>query len=131
MIESAKPIPTPVADKPPRTRRWIPLSLRAYAVLLLMLGGGGTVWFGLHAYRQYAAIERLERAVFNKRTGIHMQPGKVVTSSSAPGWLRSQIGDTPVRAFERPISVQLYGPEFDDADMARRSVFPELESLTL
>jgi hypothetical protein len=95
-----------------------------------MLGAGGTVWFAVHGYRQYAAIEHLELAVFNERTG-ERHWGKIDTSNSGPGWLRAQLGDLWMRAFERPVRAQLIGPEVDDADLARLSVFPELESLTL
>ena len=52
MAAQAVPIPDPT-DKPPRRRRWIPLSLRMFVAMLLL--GASAVWIGLPAYRQYRA----------------------------------------------------------------------------
>ncbi|HEY2249753.1 MAG TPA: hypothetical protein VGH74_01785, partial [Planctomycetaceae bacterium] len=55
------PASDPASDKPPRPRRWIPLTLRMYVAIVGVLGLGSTLLFGLQSYRQFSVIERLER----------------------------------------------------------------------
>jgi ankyrin repeat protein len=54
-------IPNPLLDKPPRQRRWIPLSARIFAALLVLLGLCGSLWFGLAVHRQGTVIREIER----------------------------------------------------------------------
>src|SRR5260370_27711661 len=47
--------------QPPRARRWIPLSLKAYCVLLVALGAGSISLVVLRVYRYEAAVAWIER----------------------------------------------------------------------
>jgi hypothetical protein len=54
-----------VTDKPPGPRRWIPVSLRIFVAILVVLGAVSGLWVAVAAYRQHVAIrefkEELER----------------------------------------------------------------------
>jgi len=78
MAAPAGPASDPTTDKPPRPRRWIPLSLKMFVLIL----GTMTVWTGIRAYRQYVAIREIERL-----------DGYVATTRPrGPQWLRDWVG---------------------------------------
>src|SRR5579872_2579115 len=91
MVTSAIQSADPTTGKPPRPRRWIPLTLRMYVMMLGVLGVGSVLWFGFRSYRQFSMIERLER--IDLVEGRPQKPGFVGLAPNGPGWLRSQIGD--------------------------------------
>jgi hypothetical protein len=74
MAAQAALIPDPT-EKPPRRRRAIPLSLRIFAGILLMLGIGA-LWVAVRGYRQDAAIRQLEQSGW-----------AVLTRPRGPEWL--------------------------------------------
>src|SRR5438067_1786608 len=74
----------PTTGKPPRPRRSIPVSLRIFVAILVMLSAGAAA-VGLHAYWQYNAIGKIES------TG-----GSVGVAHWAPVWMRQWIGDDRV-----------------------------------
>src|SRR5262245_4827207 len=103
--------------KPPRTKRWVPLSLRLFAAILCAVGA----WTGIRAYRQYVAIREIERL-----------GGMVVTREAGPAWLRAWVGHGRMRLFEEVVSVRLeLCSTVADADLARLRAFPRLEDLAL
>ncbi|MBI3862254.1 MAG: hypothetical protein HY290_10200, partial [Planctomycetia bacterium] len=108
------------ATKPPRVRRWVPLSLRIFAVLLLFLGSGSVLWIGIPAYRQHLALEELTRVKANVQFLPH-----------GPAWLRHRMGDKRMQPFDTVIGVHLH--ETGDADESLGSVrsLPELRILNL
>lgn len=64
MANRTDPIPYPTTDEPLRSRRWIPMSLRIFAALLLILGYA-TAWLGVRGYQppQRGLITKLEGAI--------------------------------------------------------------------
>src|SRR5882724_1525355 len=91
----------PTLEKPPRARRQIPLSLRMFAAILVLLGASA-VWIGVPAYRQYRALQAIERAGGH----VYFLP-KVTPSSPSIKWKAT----TPVDR------VALGGTAFTDRDM--------------
>jgi hypothetical protein len=76
MIAPATTMPDVVTDKPPRRRRWIPVSLRIFVALLILSAG----WTGYGAYRRHTAVKEIERL-----------GGMVGTSPRQPVWLVSLL----------------------------------------
>src|SRR5262249_2700909 len=111
MAAPASPTPAPAIDRPPRPRRWVPLSLRLFAALLFGLGA----WTGLRAYRRPAAIRDIERL-----------GGNVITKPRGPDWLRRIAGDRAMRAFDRVIHIQACDREFTDERLDPLRLFPDL-----
>lgn len=89
---STQPRPTldPAPDKPPRPRRWIPLSLKIFMGTLLLVGVSRGLWIGIHIWREQAAIRELER--------LGAQMG---TEPGGPAWLRQSIGDDWMQPFDK------------------------------
>jgi len=117
MAASANPSPAPATDRPPRPRRWAPLSLRLFAAILCAVGA----WTGIRAYRQHAAIREIERL-----------GGMVVTREVGPAWLRAWVGDNRMRLLEDVVAVQLdLCSTVTDGDLAQLRAFPWLEDLVL
>jgi hypothetical protein len=71
---------TAEGDKPPSPRRWIPLSVRICAALLVMLGVG-SLWIVVPAFRRSVAIREIERL-----------GGTVNFRRRVPQWLRDVAG---------------------------------------
>jgi hypothetical protein len=95
MATSEVSIPDPALDKPPRARRWIPLSLRMFAAILGILGICAC-WDGFWRYRQYAA-----------RCEIQALGGSFFISLGGPDWLRYFIGNQWMQGFDRVTEVYL------------------------
>jgi hypothetical protein len=51
----------PTLSKPPRPRRWIPLSLRMYLAVLVAVGVASIACVAVPIYRQHVAIQEIER----------------------------------------------------------------------
>src|SRR5262245_28540358 len=83
-----------VPDKPPRRKRWIPLSLRIFVGVVLALGAAGIVFVGIPAYQQHAAIREIERV-----------GGSVGTVNE--DWLRERWDADWMRAFDEVLFVDL------------------------
>ncbi len=55
----------PMTDKPPRPRRWVPLSLRMFVVILVLLGAAGAL-LTLISYRRVQQGYQREHVVTNE-----------------------------------------------------------------
>jgi len=80
MATAAIPIPDPTPDRPPRPRRWIPLSLRVFIAVLGILGVV-IGWGGLQNYRQRSALQEIRPLGWSVRF-----------RSRAPVWLLGWVG---------------------------------------
>jgi hypothetical protein len=60
--------PIPASDKPPRRRRWIPLSLKLFIAMLIITGVVGLSWTGLHYRRQQLIKKSVEKLGGTVRT---------------------------------------------------------------
>src|SRR6478752_3451134 len=105
MSTLANPTPDATTDKPPRPRRWFPLSLRLFAVILLLLFAGSVLWIGVPAYRQNLALSEIERL-----------GGIARTEPAGWKWLRDCVGEGRMRMFENVVMIDL-GPEATDATL--------------
>src|SRR5258707_454509 len=99
MATPARPGPDPTTEKPPRRRRWIPLSLRIFLAILLLLGMGA-LWLGARGYRQMVAIREIEQA-----------GGELVTKKGGPEWLRAQVGDERMKSVDNVEVVDFLGSQ--------------------
>jgi hypothetical protein len=100
-----------MTDKPPRRRRWVPITLRVLVVFLLLFAVASP-YVGMRIYRQQAAINVIKGA-----------GGFFVYRREAPSWLRSSFGDA-VASPERVILLKTPW----SADLARQVA--NVESLT-
>src|SRR5579862_4096582 len=94
MADTALPIPDPTTDKPPHPRHWIPISLRMFVVILVLLGVCSGLWVGVPAYRRASSLRAIELA-----------GGTVGTSPGSAAWLRRIIGAERARSFDDVIAV--------------------------
>ncbi|MBI3863652.1 MAG: hypothetical protein HY290_17315 [Planctomycetia bacterium] len=85
----------PTTIQPPRARRWVPLSLRMFAAILVILVVSSVLWIGIPAYRQHVAIREIEQV-----------DGSVRTNPVGPAWLRSWVGDERMKLFDRVDDVE-------------------------
>src|SRR5205809_406549 len=108
MSTSATPTTDPTARKPPRRRRWIPLSLRMFVVILMLVFAGGTAWITVKGCRQAAIVSRIKEAGGTVRYhGQVDSAGKVIAGAQprGPAWLRRMIGDD---FFDEPVSIHIH-----------------------
>ncbi len=110
--------PDPTTEKPPRRRRWIPLSLRMFAALLASLGVA-SLWLGACAYRQMAAIREIEQA-----------GGSVHTEERSPELLRHWVGDRWMQSLDILFGVDLKGSDNVQAAFPRLRTLTHLKSLS-
>jgi hypothetical protein len=111
-------------DKPPRRRRWIPVSLRIFVVMLVLLGLG-TAAFGLSVWLPY---HREKLAVKT----IESCGGSVSTVKRSPEWLRRVVGNArsnEFKIFARIDSVDLNDATITDAEIAQMGGCSSLEVL--
>jgi hypothetical protein len=116
MAPSADSSLEPAKDKPPRQRRWIPLSLRYFAVVMVLLGSVGGGWVSVRMHRREAAIHTIERAG-GEVTRVPRGP------SWWPGWLR--------QAFEDAQFISLIERNFTDTDMEVLASLPLIDTVYL
>lgn len=83
METSAASLTNPATDKPPRRRRWIPLSLKMFVVLLILFVAWSIWRIGVPAYLRHVAIREIERVGGNAIS----DQGPV-----GPVWLRDLVG---------------------------------------
>ncbi len=88
-MDTTAATPDPTADKPPRTRWWIPLSLRISVVMLGFLGAVSS-WKGICAYRQHLALEKILE--MNGNVGTDYDP-------LDPPWIEKWLGYDVAEAF--------------------------------
>ena len=89
--------------KPPRPRRWIPVSLRMFVAMLGLLGLGSVFWIGMSAYRQFTTIQEIERL-----------GGAIDCVSVGPEWLRRWVGHERMRMFDEIVNVRLADTQATD-----------------
>jgi Leucine Rich repeat len=118
MTDSAAATPDPTIKKPPRRKRWIPLSLRVFAALLVTLGLGGT-WVGVRGYLQLSAIRKIE--------GVG---GVVNQTETSPRWLREFVGKDRIRMFDEVAYVAFDG-NTTDAELDHLPGLTSLHTLSL
>jgi hypothetical protein len=106
-------------DKPPRQRRWVPLSLRLFLALLGLLGLS-CVWVGVRGYRQLAAIQEIEKL-----------EGDVEQSPAGPSWLRELIGADRMRMFDDVTVVHLADGDVTDEGLEHLRGLTSLQQLVL
>jgi hypothetical protein len=61
MSAPAALISASTTDKPPRPRHWVPLSLRMFVAILVLVAVGSALWIGVPAYRQSVAVKEIRR----------------------------------------------------------------------
>jgi hypothetical protein len=83
MEPSAASLTNPATDKPPPRRRWIPLSLKMFVVLLLLFVAWSIWCIGVPTYRRHVAIREIEQVGGNAIS----DQGPV-----GPVWLRDLVG---------------------------------------
>jgi hypothetical protein len=133
----------PNNHNPPRTRRWIPLTLRMFVAILFLLGAGSAFWIGVPAYQQHTAIREIERL------GGLVDYGRV-----GPEWLRELLGEERMHCIDEvehvhfrpdktnhdrdprgqhPTRVLPYtiGPTVDDSTLVCIAKLPRLKGLSL
>jgi hypothetical protein len=117
MPNSTPPSPDPTTDKPPRPRRWIPVSLRMFVAMLVLLGLASVFWIGIPDYRQFLAIQKIERA-----------GGWVTSGRRGPELLRRWLGDERMKVFDLPFKVEM-GSSATDASMSEAASLSEVQVL--
>src|SRR5258708_1260876 len=110
--------PDPTTERPPRSWRWIPLSVRMLASMVLLLGIGG-LWLGARGYRQMVAIRDIEQA-----------GGEVLTEKAGPEWLRARVGDEWMRSLDKVVRVDFYGLDRLDGTPVTDAELVNLKGLT-
>jgi Leucine-rich repeat (LRR) protein len=120
MATSAVPIPDPTADKPPRRRRWIPMSLRIFGAILILVGMVSAFSIGWPAYRQAVAIEEIERV-----------GGEIQSLPGGPKILRAWVGDERMRPFDEVYAVYLDRTETTNGTLDAISCLSQLQYLSL
>lgn len=104
--------------RPPAPRRWIPLSLRMFVVMLGVLAA----WTGVVIYQRQAAIRAIERL-----------GGLVETEPIGPAWLQTLI-DPEQWPFQRMVFVSISPSHpigFTDENLSLLEHFGDLETLSL
>ena len=131
MTAPATPSPDSTADKPPRPRRWIPLSLKMFAAILMLLGVASALF--IWAFYSQSQERQREQGLVQD---IGYWGGSVVRVPGGSEWLRrfaSQDGPISVQIFERISFIRLDGTATTDAGLSRirRSRLTSLEGVSL
>ena len=118
MAAPTTPISGPATDKPPRPRRWVPLSLRVFVSMLLLLGVA-SAWLGVRGHEQLSVIREIER-----------QGGTVESEPVGPKWLYELVGDENMRMFDEIVEVRL-SVQATDATLCQMGRLTSLTLVTL
>lgn len=110
-------------DKPPRRRRWIPLSLKIFLAMVVLAGSAGLLMDGAPIYRLY----RQQMAI---RT-IDRLGGRVGSRPGGARRLRSVLGDGLMTVFDDVTSVNLSNTQATDRDLVNFGALQKLEDLDL
>ena len=113
----------PTAENVPKARhpsRRVLLSLRLFAAMLALLGSCSTLWIGIPAYRQHAAIKEIEQ-----------KGGHVILVPRGPEWLRAQIGEGLLELFDDSFLVDLRSSQSIHSTVPLLKGLPGLKVLTL
>src|SRR6266568_1024929 len=119
MVASALPLVDPRRDKPPRRPRWVvPLSLRMYVAILVLLGVGSALLTWV-SYRREQQVYLREQEVIRE---IKWRGGSFGTVAGGSEWLRKlarKEGLIDIRFFQRISFILVDGKALTDADLAR------------
>src|SRR6516165_457026 len=91
--------PNPVHDntvEPPRPRRWIPASLKAFAAIQAAVLIVGVTWVSVRHHQTRDTLDAI------KRLG-----GNCELRAGGPGWLRKCVGDQWLLGFDEITSINL------------------------
>lgn len=126
MSTLANPITEFATRTPPRPRRCIPLSLRIFVAVLVLLGVGSILWIGvtifLPSHREQQTIHEIE-----------WRGGRVTTERVGPEWLRSLVDRDRIKefsGFEGIVKVSLSDTSVTDVEIAKLSQLKYLRELT-
>jgi hypothetical protein len=108
MATAPHPIADSTAGKPPRPRRRIPLSVKLFLSLLLLVGVGSALWVGIHAYRQRVAIKDIERfhGLVSRVPVTQDTFSGLVAADAASGEDNGSQDGSPPDWFVRPIQLR-------------------------
>lgn len=113
------------ADRPPRLRKRVPLSLRIFATFTTILGIG-SVMTGARIYRTRQMVAEIERL-----------GGEVYTDSNLPAWVESRIGWKSATMLGEVFIVR-FGPFgasdpalIDDAFLSRMRCLTRIKSIAM
>jgi hypothetical protein len=109
-----------MTDKPPRPRRWIPLSLRIFVAILLLIGVGSALPVAVRPYRQWAAIGEIE-----------LLGGVASATHVGPFWLRELLGSDGMAPFDEIWKVNLSSTPADDRTLRHLRCMTQLTELRL
>jgi Leucine rich repeat len=107
-------------DQPPRSRRWIPLSLRLFVAMMALMFVGGALWVGVAMYREQVTVAEIERV-----------GGLVEFTNGGPDWLRRQIGNQRMKPFDNVCTVQLVKKDGVDSILPQLNRLPKLRRLNI
>src|SRR5436190_8571275 len=117
---------TPPTDrttgKPPHRRRWIPVSVKVFVGIVLILGAASALRFAIPAWRQHAAVREIRRV-----------GGIVLNHLDGPRWAGRLFGDDWVTAAYEVTEIDCCYAEskFTDVEMAYVGQLDGLENLNL
>src|SRR5262245_6621609 len=97
----------PETDRPPRQRRWIPLALKAFVVILVCLAGASVVTIGVRHYKITTTLETIKSA-----------GGRCELRPGGPNWLRSWIGESWMLGFDEITAINLGNSAATDETVA-------------
>jgi Leucine-rich repeat (LRR) protein len=126
MTETANPMPDVTADRPPRRRRWIPLSLRMFVLIVALVGVSSALCCGVPACRQWMASREVERL-----------GGTVSIEPTGPNWLYALTGGRKTMLFEKAVglskleTLSLEDTAVTDAGLAHLAALTNLTSVSL
>ena len=95
------------------------MSLRMFAVYILILALMSALYIGIPAYRQRTAVRAIKRG------------GYVSMRHAGPRWIQRLVGDDWNDLFGKPLEVSLYKDCVDDAFLAQVSTLTKLERLII
>jgi hypothetical protein len=121
MPTARNPVPVSADIEPPAPRRGIPSWLRVLTATVILTGFGLALWFGVPAYRQYAAILAIERV---GGAILEIRP-------RGPDWLRIPVGNEQVNVFDEIVQVSLGHSPVTDSTLAHVGTLTNLKVLEL
>jgi Leucine-rich repeat (LRR) protein len=120
MANRKNPIPDSTTDKPPRSRRWIPVSVRLVLLLFPLLGFVGFTWIAVRSYGNAVAINAIEQLGGN----VGMRP-------RTPQWLQHREYGDWTQLLDDVVSVQIAFAEITDDWLPHLEGLSSLEELEL
>lgn len=123
MSTTTTPIPDHTTDRPPRYRRWIPLSVRMFVAILVFMALAVALQIGFVVERY-----RRERAATDD---IVDRDGYVDMDESGPAWIRQHVGHELMTFFDVIAGVHFIDDDTVDDDLRVLHKLPDLKFLRL